>query len=1345
LNLSLSSWQQVSDAGLAPPSSEDKEDGSVFDIGDEGETQRPGHRLETAVLTAPSHLEGPRDVVPLLVASAPLLPSGEAILGRLPPKWLEFSGRSDSLGTRCLFTSRRHEHSVFAPLGSERLLQVPPAARDWQPLVRVPGSALEAAAVADEEAWSVQVHPGQKAVRVLVRPGVLLMRMLRGGTALPSARFTWRVVDASTSLGGAGGAKGERPASAATVGEFSILSNLEDAAHTQPPNFIEFPLRREQLRSLGWMVSQEQRRREAFATELRATAPCPDAPHWQLEGSLRCEYKGVRGGVLADAIGYGKTACTIGLIDSTMTGPPPLVPAPFAGFIPTRATLVLAPTNLHAQWLAEITKFTGKTLKVLSVPTCAQLKRITMQELAEADVVVATYRLFYSAPYLKRLEELARGQRQGLTFPRLPGQAAKGAGKPSPEWARAYRAAFEALPAWAAQLGRGSGNHPVTPARKHGGSSSGDGSSVSFHRAGDGEEDESVPSTQAPPKRASPGAAVASEGLGSPSRRRLRSKGAPAAEPKNSNAAAATAAATVDPDQPGKRRRIIGKSTVARPPEWAEAVTKAYPFQALTTQYVPLEAFWWRRVVCDEFHELLGRYPPAQVAVELFHADYKWGLSGTPPCQTLAQIRKAAGFLGVQLPGAAAAAPSAAAGADGGEAPRQVAQEWLDAFVRRNTSELPPLEEEEVIIPVRQTPEERALYLALTEQQMRAGGAAKEPLDLQTLRQGGACNLLKLCSHFCLATQMPGKVLSAEDECARQLSMRQTRVNTAEKEIRDLAERASYTARLVRHFDPHFGCRPEAANYAPLAKESKAAISARLHFLGAPCSGVKADLLTRLFERLSRPEVSEVVKDMALRPDFDTATAGSASDLPPPDSTWLDLESENREDEPVARAVREFRLAVESGDGSLVTPSRCLRHRTSLGMPPWPVAEADKEVDAAELKERERACRDATWAWRSDAENEAQLQPVLEGWKAELAQFAARLLELRDEVAERAQNVRSFQETLQASQAEALQDDDGVVVCEAVPHFKKYGSKIELLIKHIQKVQAGEPGCKIICFVQWEDLKRKISSALEEFELEHITLHGSVWARRTALTKFQYEEDGPRMLLLSLEESASGTNLTAANHVIIVHPMDAATKEEAVAFEMQAMGRVRRPGQQRKIHIWRFVTMGTIEQKITEEHQKELWERQSAKILVSQPGPCDLDGESCDEAEEEDEAMGAEEAQTIPGGVGAGGSDSATQVYMAPEASTPLLGPRPTARPTPTPVRAGSSRSSQRQEAEVAARVAAEETLAYSADDMTDISTPWSPLSLPTSQTDKLGAKKVGAEAAVSTQRYADPDATQSY
>jgi hypothetical protein len=37
------------------------------------------------------------------------------------------------------------------------------------------------------------------------------------------------------------------------------------------------------------------------------------------------------------------------------------------------------------------------------------------------------------------------------------------------------------------------------------------------------------------------------------------------------------------------------------------------------------------------------------------------------------------------------------------------------------------------------------------------------------------------------------------------------------------------------------------------------------------------------------------------------------------------------------------------------------------------------------------------------------------------------------------------------------------------------------------------------------------------------------------------DSDDPWILLLSLESAASGTNLTAASHVLFVHPMNAET------------------------------------------------------------------------------------------------------------------------------------------------------------------------------------------------------------
>uniref|UniRef100_A0A7S2LYA7 Helicase C-terminal domain-containing protein n=2 Tax=Zooxanthella nutricula TaxID=1333877 RepID=A0A7S2LYA7_9DINO len=1212
--------------------------------------------LDKMEMSAPVVLESPREFVPLLVSSVPLLPSGNAIFGQLPAAWLDFSDRSDAMGTRCLFASRRHEHSVFENLPPECLLQVPSAASEWQPPLQVPSASDAASAgfagLASEEPWAVHIHPGHKKVRVLVRPGVLLQRMLRRGTALPAARFEWRVTQASGDPRQAGAPAAERPAGSSAIGEFSILSNIEDAAYTQPPHFVEFPLRREQLRSLGWMVAQEQRRREPFVTELREAAPCPDAAHWRLEGCLRCDYQGVKGGVLADAIGYGKTACTIGLVDCTLKHPLPRVPPAFAGFIPSRATLILVPTNLHSQWLAEIRKFTGDTFKVLSVPTCTQLKRLSINDLREADVVVATYRLFYSTPYLRRLQEVARTQKPGFVLPRLPtgqnigqtgGAPSRGAPpKTTADWARSYRCAFEALPAWA--QGRPDGAvaaaEPVTPVK-------------------------ALDATQP---------ALDTAATQQASRRRATGKAASAGAHAVGQEAAEGFPGTQAEDGSGKRRRLQRKQQVAdMPEEWSQAsqASQADAADAAAgaaaaggaappkkgallgagTHFPPLEAFWWRRVVCDEFHELLSRYPPAQVAVELFHGDYKWGLSGTPPCQTLAQIRKAAGFLGVQL-------PTAAAEESGGEAPRQVAQEWLDAFVRRNTTELPPLDEEEQIIPVHQTPQERALYMALTRQhdslvastQTLDMGAAETMPGLEAMPEvqaarRSASGLLKLCSHFSMSGT--ASVLTAGDECQRQLALRRERVRAAERDARTLAERAANTAKLIRHFEPHFGRKPVRENYGFVLKETRNAVAARLRFLGVSLVGTKAELLGRLLgpaagagagEDGAVAEASEAAKARVLSADFDfkrDKRAVGLDDAAP--SKWLELEkaltaakdqAEHAAETGEGLVEKAVRRAIQAANADPAPlPARCAKLRSNLGMPRWAGPSGTAKADLEE----------ANWAWLGDRENADKLRKVIDAWKADIESCAAQLNSLKAEAGARLKALSSFQESLSDTQAAP-----GDVVEERPQHvFAKYGSKIEALVTHVQKLRREDPSHKIICFVQWEDLKRKIGSALEEFGVEHLSLHGSVWARRAALTRFQFDEGSPRMLLLSLEESASGTNLTAANHVIIVHPMEAATKEEAVAFEMQAVGRVRRPGQQRKIHIWRFVTVDTIEQIITEGHQKELWERQQVKISVSQTEPLIDEAEDLHEAEFEEEGA-VENSWDVQA------AEMATQRYLGP-------------------------------------------------------------------------------------------------
>ncbi|CAE8615486.1 unnamed protein product [Polarella glacialis] len=135
----------------------------------------------------------------------------------------------------------------------------------------------------------------------------------------------------------------------------------------------------------------------------------------------------------------------------------------------------------------------------------------------------------------------------------------------------------------------------------------------------------------------------------------------------------------------------------------------------------------------------------------------------------------------------------------------------------------------------------------------------------------------------------------------------------------------------------------------------------------------------------------------------------------------------------------------------------------------------------------------------------------------------------------------------------------------------KYGSKIAEMIKTLKQIRVDDPLAKIIVFSQFDDIKIKLRSAFEEFGLPVAILQGSASRRDGTILQWQNDPQALQyILLLSLEHSASGTNLTAASHVMLVHPMLAATSAESISFEKQAIGRARRYGQMRDtVHVWR--------------------------------------------------------------------------------------------------------------------------------------------------------------------------------
>ena len=88
-------------------------------------------------------------------------------------------------------------------------------------------------------------------------------------------------------------------------------------------------------------------------------------------------------------------------------------------------------------------------------------------------------------------------------------------------------------------------------------------------------------------------------------------------------------------------------------------------------------------------------------------------------------------------------------------------------------------------------------------------------------------------------------------------------------------------------------------------------------------------------------------------------------------------------------------------------------------------------------------------------------------------------------------------------------------------------------------------------------------------------LHGGtgVKRRQELVDRFQ-RDDGPPFFILSLKAGGTGLNLTAASHVIHFD------RWWNPAVENQATDRAFRIGQRRNVLVHRFVTRGTIEEKI---------------------------------------------------------------------------------------------------------------------------------------------------------------------
>jgi non-specific serine/threonine protein kinase len=124
-------------------------------------------------------------------------------------------------------------------------------------------------------------------------------------------------------------------------------------------------------------------------------------------------------------------------------------------------------------------------------------------------------------------------------------------------------------------------------------------------------------------------------------------------------------------------------------------------------------------------------------------------------------------------------------------------------------------------------------------------------------------------------------------------------------------------------------------------------------------------------------------------------------------------------------------------------------------------------------------------------------------------------------------------------------------------------------------------------------MTKPLSKYLDEvFEREGLVLHGGTQVKKRGelVEKFNGEEYVPYMVL-SLKAGGVGLNLTAANHVIHFD------RWWNPAIENQATDRAFRIGQQKNVMVHKFITTGTIEEKI--DVMIEAKQKLASDIIVS--------------------------------------------------------------------------------------------------------------------------------------------------
>jgi non-specific serine/threonine protein kinase len=132
---------------------------------------------------------------------------------------------------------------------------------------------------------------------------------------------------------------------------------------------------------------------------------------------------------------------------------------------------------------------------------------------------------------------------------------------------------------------------------------------------------------------------------------------------------------------------------------------------------------------------------------------------------------------------------------------------------------------------------------------------------------------------------------------------------------------------------------------------------------------------------------------------------------------------------------------------------------------------------------------------------------------------------------------------------------------------------------------------KVLVFSQFVKMLQQVVPALEAANIPYCYLDGQTSNRSKVVNEFVHNEE-KRVFLISLKSGGFGLNLTVADYVFLIDPW------WNPAVENQAIDRVHRIGQDKKVFAYRMICKDTIEEKIMLIQQKK--KQLSTEIISSE-------------------------------------------------------------------------------------------------------------------------------------------------